>query len=37
MVAVKLKVEEEAQNHAQDGLIRDARRRIRSTIPLIDQ
>jgi TolB-like protein len=37
MVTVRLKAEEGDQHYAQDGPIRDARRRIRLTTPLIDQ
>jgi hypothetical protein len=37
VVTVGLKVEEGDQHYAQDGLIRDARRRIRSTTSLVDQ
>jgi hypothetical protein len=37
VVTVRPKAEKKDQHHAQDGPIRDAKRRIRSTTPLIDQ
>jgi TolB-like protein len=37
MVTVRPKAEEGDQHHVQDGPIRDVKRRIRLTIPLIDQ